>query len=139
MHWLKWLYNLKYHKSAGFFCHPITHLESLSGYGSYRCSVFSFPVSVCDCRRSCMVVLCVRDRETCAIRLTFADRRCCYYCVSVCLIIMSNTSTVEKKTKSNTQHSPTIRIHVELFEPTENRYPVFNYQKLIHIEEVSEL
>lgn len=88
-----------------------------------------------------MVVLCIRDRKTCAIRLTLADRRCCYYCASACLIIMSNISTVEKKseTKSNTQHSPTIRIHVELFEPTENRYPVFNYQKLIHIEEVSKL
>jgi len=108
----------------------------VTGYGSYRCSVSVFPVSVCDCRRSCMVVLCVR--KTCAVRLTLADRRCCYYCASVCLIIMSNTFTVEKKseTKSNPQHSPTVRVQAELFEPTDNRYPVFNYQKLL-IEEVS--
>ncbi|XP_027845855.1 yemanuclein [Aphis gossypii] len=81
-----------------------------------------------------MVVL--RFRETCAVRLTLADRRCCYYCASVCLIIMSNTFTVEKKseTKSNPQYSPTIRVQAELFEPTDNRYPVFNYQKLL-IEE----
>ncbi|XP_015373600.1 PREDICTED: ubinuclein-2 isoform X2 [Diuraphis noxia] len=81
-----------------------------------------------------MVVL--RVRETCAVRLTLADRRCCYYCASVCLIIMSNTFTVEKKseTKSNPQHSPTVRVQAELFEPTDNRYPVFNYQKLL-IEE----
>lgn len=52
---------------------------------------------------------------------------------------MSNTYTVEKKseTKTNSQHSPTIRIQADLFEPTENRYPVFNYQKLL-IEEVSD-
>lgn len=52
---------------------------------------------------------------------------------------MSSTVTVEKKSesKSNNQHSPTIRIHAELFEPTESRYPVFNYQKLL-VEEVSE-
>ncbi|XP_001949183.2 yemanuclein [Acyrthosiphon pisum] len=81
-----------------------------------------------------MVVL--RVRETCAVRLTLADRRCCYYCASVCLIIMSNTFTVEKKseTKSNPQHSPTVRVQAELFEPTDNKYPVFNYQKLL-IEE----
>ncbi|KAL5239599.1 hypothetical protein ACI65C_007009 [Semiaphis heraclei] len=81
-----------------------------------------------------MVVL--RVCETCAVRLTLADRRCCYYCASVCLIIMSNTFTVEKKseTKSNSQHSPTVRVQAELFEPTESRYPVFNYQKLL-IEE----
>ncbi|XP_026808501.1 yemanuclein [Rhopalosiphum maidis] len=49
---------------------------------------------------------------------------------------MSNTFTVEKKseTKSNPQYSPTIRVQAELFEPTDNRYPVFNYQKLL-IEE----
>lgn len=80
----------------------------------------------------------LRVRETCAIRLTLADRRCCYYCAPVCLIIMSNTFTVEKKseTKSNTQHSPTIRLKVDLFEPNENRYPVINYQKLL-FEDVS--
>ncbi|VVC35817.1 Hypothetical protein CINCED_3A018374 [Cinara cedri] len=82
-----------------------------------------------------MVVL--RVRETCAIRLVLAVCRCCYYCASVCLIIMSNTYTAEKKseTKSNPSHLPTIRIQAELFEPTENRYPVFNYQKLLLIEE----
>lgn len=101
--------------------------------------VFPFSIYqflVCDCRRSCMVVL--RFRETCAVRSTLAEHRCCYYCASVYLIIMSNTYTVEKKseTKSNSHHSPSIRIQVELFEPTENRYPVFNYQKLF-TEEVS--
>lgn len=52
---------------------------------------------------------------------------------------MSNTFTVEKKseTKSNLQDSPTIRISVDLFEPNENRYPVFNYQKLL-FEDVSD-
>lgn len=95
--------------------------------------------SVCDCRRSCVVVLCVC--KTCAVRLTLAVRRCCCYCAAVRLIIMSNTFTVEKKseTKSNTQHSPTIRIQADLFEPTENRYPVFNYQKLLGDEVVSTL
>ncbi|XP_050547819.1 ubinuclein-2-like [Daktulosphaira vitifoliae] len=46
---------------------------------------------------------------------------------------MSNIVTVEKKSesKSNLQYSPTIRIHADLFEPTESRYPVFNYQKLL--------
>ncbi|XP_050442472.1 ubinuclein-2 [Adelges cooleyi] len=46
---------------------------------------------------------------------------------------MSNTFTDVKKseTKSNPQYSPTIRIHADLFEPTESRYPVFNYQKLL--------
>lgn len=111
----------------------------VTGYGSYRIvAVCSYSqCSVCDCRRSCMVVLCVR--ETCAVRLVLAVRRCCYYCASVC-VIMSNTYTVEKKseTKSNQQHLPTVRIQAELFEPTENRYPVFNYQKLLLIEEVSD-
>lgn len=119
-----------------------THLVSLVMVHTVvaMCSYYYIPISqfsVCDCRRSCMVV--VRVRETCAIRLTLPDRRCCYYCASVCLIIMSNTYAVEKKseTKSNSQHSPTIRIQADLFEPTENRYPVFNYQKLL-IEEVSD-
>lgn len=77
--------------------------------------------------------------ETCAIRLTLADRRCYYYRASVRLIIMSNTYPVENKseTKSTCQPPSTVRIQVKLFEPDENRYPVFNYQKLL-LEEVSD-
>jgi len=112
------------------------HLVSLVTVHTVAPCPYLFPFSVCDCRRSCMLVL--RVCETCAVRLTLADRRCCYYCASVCLIIMSNTFNVEKKseTKSNPQHLPTVRVKAELFEPTESRYPVFNYQKLL-IEEVS--
>lgn len=77
--------------------------------------------------------------ETCAVRLTLVVRRCCYYCaVAVCLIIMSNTTcTIDEKksdTKANDQRLPTIRIQAELFEPTKNRYPVFNYQRLLSDE-----
>jgi len=134
---------LKNHKSAGScgrsdYRTRTGHLVSLVMVHTVApCPYRTYsPFSVCDCRRSCMVVVCVC--ETCAVRLTLADRRCCYYCASVCLIIMSNTFTVEKKseTKSNPQHSPTVRVQAELFEPTEDRYPVFNYQKLL-IEEVS--
>lgn len=131
---------MKNHKSAGRCDRSdhrtrTGHLVSLVTVHTVAPCLYS-PFSVCDCRRSCMVVL--RFRETCAVRLTLADRRCCYYCAPVCLIIMSNTFTVEKKseTKSNPQYSPTIRVQAELFEPTDNRYPVFNYQKLL-IEEVS--
>lgn len=38
--------------------------------------------------------------------------------------------------KSSPQHSPAVRIQVDLFEPTDSRYPVFNYQKLL-ADEVS--
>lgn len=100
--------------------------------------------SVRDCLWSPIMVsaLVLGVRETCAAWETLADRQCCcrlcYRRASICPTKMSTDNTAAKKsdTKSNLQHSPAIRIRVELFEPTETRYPVFNYPKLL-AEEVS--
>lgn len=88
-----------------------------------------------------MVVVYVR--ETCAVRRTLVDRRCCCYSycrrVPVCLTAMSavvSAADQRSDVKSSPQHSPAVRIQVDLFEPTDSRYPVFNYQKLL-ADEVS--
>lgn len=59
----------------------------------------------------------------------------------VCLTTMSavvSAADQRSDVKSSPQHSPAVRIQVDLFEPTDSRYPVFNYQKLL-ADEVSAL